>query len=301
MVNTGIKIGMIVLHPQKPEWGPGKVLAIAGPHVTVYFRDAGGNTVGERIKKLDMSRVSLEVAPEQSDVWLDHLPLDQKGQPYAHRRLVSFAQARASFLRSFAAAFEDPQYLREERDYKWRAHEHWKHTLGDGQAETLLAADNIEEIRRRALSVAGKTNLLYPVESAAMRDSLQSSDGARAFFTALIPLVAAPKPEQTLFEALITAAQELPFESDRSSPFKWTVTTILPFLARPDVFLFLKPAATKEAAEMLNFELMYDPTPNWRTYSLLLRLGELLKRQLDDLHPRDWIDVQSFMWRVHRA
>jgi hypothetical protein len=66
------------------------------------------------------------------------------------------------------------------------------------------------------------------------------------------------------------------------------------------VFPFLKPEATKNAADLLGFDLMYDATPNWRTYKLLLKLGDNLASHLraNGMQPKDWIDLQSFMWVV---
>ncbi len=63
----------------------------------------------------------------------------------------------------------------------------------------------------------------------------------------------------------------------------------------------MKPQVTKQAAERFAFELRYSPEPNWETYSRLLALGTLLMDELKDLKPRDFIDVQSFIWCIGNA
>ncbi|MFZ1467513.1 MAG: DUF3553 domain-containing protein [Paracoccaceae bacterium] len=44
--------GMIVRHPQRPEWGPGQVQSVIGARVTVNFEHAGKVVI-------DISQVSL--------------------------------------------------------------------------------------------------------------------------------------------------------------------------------------------------------------------------------------------------
>jgi hypothetical protein len=137
-------------------------------------------------------------------------------------------------------------------------------------------------------------------EAAAMREGLQDSGAAERFFVALLENLEDRGPSQASFERLADAVERLPSERGRSDPNKWTVATILPFLARPNAFPFLKPQATQDVTRLVGFELMYDPAPNWRTYRRLLEFGEVLRQFLSDrgLEPRDWIDLQSFMWLV---
>jgi hypothetical protein len=77
---------------------------------------------------------------------------------------------------------------------------------------------------------------------------------------------------------------------------KWTVATYFPFIFAPKEYMFMKPQVTTRAAEICAFELNYAPKPNWLTYEKLLVFARYLKDELDDLRPRDMIDVQSFIW-----
>ena len=68
------------------------------------------------------------------------------------------------------------------------------------------------------------------------------------------------------------------------------------FMAGPKEFMFMKPEVTKRAAKACGFELNYKPELNWLTYKQLLKLSKYLFEKLSDLHPRDMIDIQSFIW-----
>ena len=78
----------------------------------------------------------------------------------------------------------------------------------------------------------------------------------------------------------------------------WPVVTILPFLAKPDAHMFLKPVQTQKIAEAFTVDLLYSAYPKWTTYDRLLTLSNRLLDRLRPLGARDLIDVQSFMWVV---
>ena len=74
------------------------------------------------------------------------------------------------------------------------------------------------------------------------------------------------------------------------------MATVFGAIARPRVHLFVKPLTIRRAAEAYGFDLRYDSTPGWETYSSLLELARVVRADLADLRPRDQIDVQSFLW-----
>lgn len=45
--------GMLVRHPQQPDWGLGQVQSVVGHRVTVNFEDAGKVVVDTRVIELD--------------------------------------------------------------------------------------------------------------------------------------------------------------------------------------------------------------------------------------------------------
>ena len=64
------KVGMIVEHPNRPEWGPGKIVGVSGDRLHVIFRDA----LERKAKVMVRAVVCLNAADEQSDSVLDRLP-----------------------------------------------------------------------------------------------------------------------------------------------------------------------------------------------------------------------------------
>ena len=76
----------------------------------------------------------------------------------------------------------------------------------------------------------------------------------------------------------------------------WPVVTVFGFIAAPASHIFLKPTVTREAVAALGIPFEYRSRPNWETYAELLRLSRAVRKDLRDLHPRDMIDIQSFLW-----
>jgi len=72
--------------------------------------------------------------------------------------------------------------------------------------------------------------------------------------------------------------------------------TVFGFIAQPDVHVFLKPNVTRIAAGAYGFDFAYRSRPGWDTYANLLEFARVVRRDLRDLHPRDQIDAQSFVW-----
>jgi hypothetical protein len=295
--------GQLVVHPRRPEWGPGRVLVASVSRVTVYFRDLPGDHPEAAVRIIDTRYVRLEPAASQSDPFLDNLPpyADGKFQRPPTKR-VTLQEGIEKFHGYCPLYFEDPVYIGDlksgERAYKWAVHEQFAETLGSGQLGDLLGAGAIDELRRRALAVEGRINLLAVFEKAAFRDGLRSDAAARRYFEALHRILEAPEIERESFEGYLHAVDSLPSEEGKTSPAKWTVATVLPYLAQPERFMFLKPEVTQDCAARLTFDLGYSPQLNWLTYSRLLEMSRCLLEQLRPLGARDFIDVQSFIWLI---
>ena len=200
------------------------------------------------------------------------------------------------FLQHFPEGFKDSRYLKMEREYKWHAHTKYAETLGDGKGESLLAAGRLDEVVQHILSAERAVNLLSPYEKSAFADGLKNPQAAHEYAAALFGVLAAPDRDQTVFERFIKAVTNLPAEEGRARVATWPVLTILPFLAQPERFMFLKPEVTQKAADRLLWNLNYTSKPNWLTYTRLLKMSQVLMTMLQPLGVRDLIDVQSFIW-----
>jgi hypothetical protein len=204
------------------------------------------------------------------------------------------ARCRRKFLRYFPGGFRDPTYLDWERNYKWHAHEAWEAVLHRRAFRALLLQGRVADIAAHAVRVEARTNLLFSFEKMAVRDALRSAAGARAFATGLHEMLHGRGSEQHRFERWCGVVAGLPRRRTRVPT--WPVVTVFPFIARPDAHIFLKPMVTRLAAERYGEAFRYESTPNWATYARLLDLAERVRRDLRDLRPRDYIDIQSFLW-----
>ncbi|MGK2963191.1 MAG: hypothetical protein ACSLFK_13790 [Gemmatimonadaceae bacterium] len=44
------------------------------------------------------------------------------------------------------------------------------------------------------------------------------------------------------------------------------------------------------------FDFIYESRPSWNTYESLLDFADTVRRDVRDLHPRDMINAQGFIW-----
>jgi hypothetical protein len=204
------------------------------------------------------------------------------------------ALAKRDFLRLFKDGFEDQLYLLRERNYKVRAHEIWCDQLGESSYRDLIVSERYDVIAQRLLRVNSGLNLLGRFEIIALRDALKTPIGAKLIGTAVFESVYGSLSPEAGFVQLSNAFARAPLKRGRVTT--WPVQTLFPFLARPEEHLFLKPNATRTAAERFGFELQYNSQPNWLTYSRLVQFGRELRSDLQALKPKDFIDIQSFIW-----
>lgn len=204
------------------------------------------------------------------------------------------ARCRRHFLRFFPQGFRDETYLAWERDYKAEAHSRWDGALGRAVFGGLLKAERFQDIATRAIRTESRTNLLFSFEKMALRDAVRSAPGARAFAEGLYDLLHGRASLATRFDRWCKVVGSLPRRQTRV--LTWPVVTVFGFLAQPDRHIFLKPNVTRVAAAQYGVAFHYRSTPNWNTYSELLDLAAQLRSDLQDLAPRDMIDLQSFLW-----
>jgi hypothetical protein len=207
-------------------------------------------------------------------------------------------RARRKFLTQFPGGFHDETYLAWERDYKWEAHRLWMERIG-GKADFAAKLDEGRhaEIAAAAVRIESSRALLFSFEKMALRDAVvRSEKGAVLFADGLYDWLHGPGGERERFERWLDVVRALPRRQTRVAT--WPVITVFGFIARPKVHCYLKPVATKRAAETYGFDLHYSPRASWDTYASLLELCRTVKSDVADLRPRDQIDIQSYLW-VH--
>jgi hypothetical protein len=295
---TSLENGMLVQHASL---GLGKIVAVEPKAVHVVFATQDARFATKLRLPMAMSFLSPSAS---SNAWLSSLSgfdLDEKtgryGRPSAW---LSHGDAVARFAESFPLAFADPAYVaaekgRGDRACRWRrAHAAYVEALGDGQGERLLAAGDVAGLVERTLKVERVVRTLHrDAEKSSFEAGLQDTAAARGFFAALFDFLRTAAPERPTFEALAAAVAALaPGAAPESG---WPVVTLLPFIARPDVHMLLRPHFACDVAQRLGLELDYAVEPNWATYaSLLASTGRLLEK-LRPLGARDHVDVEAFM------
>jgi hypothetical protein len=202
--------------------------------------------------------------------------------------------AKTNFRRLFPDGFRDDSYIERERRYKLRAHQTWSAELGRDIYTELIDAQRFEEIGLRLLKVYRGLNLLGTFESMSLHDALKTEAGARLIGTAVFESVYGDVPPEARFNELSKAFASVPMT--RGKLTTWPLQTVFPFLANPSENMFLKPLATRQAAERFGFDLYYKTPPNWSTYARLLLFGQHLMKDLDSWSPADLIDIQGFIW-----
>ena len=90
------KVGMLVEHPARPQWGPGKVVAVDDDRLFVCFK----NDIQQKAKTFMRAMAQFTVRGEQTDVVLDALPnaSHQSGEwmlPKNFEKVMSRAAAKA--------------------------------------------------------------------------------------------------------------------------------------------------------------------------------------------------------------
>lgn len=195
-----------------------------------------------------------------------------------------FDGARKRFHQFFPDGFHSGHFATTEREYKLAAKAKLDaqvpldHALsGTGLGETVL-------------SVFRATNLLSPFEKTRLQPLLRGPD-ADEFIQA-----AARFAHDDIGPALAVMERLLA----KHDSAKWTVVTYLPFLWCPEDHMFLKPMVTQDFAERVGhpFAHDYNPALEPAVYASLRDLMAQTKAALSDLHPKDNIDLQSFVYVV---
>lgn len=206
----------------------------------------------------------------------------------ARKRCIS------KFLHYFKKGFQDEKYIAWERQYKWEAHTQFQQKLDAKTFKELLSAKAYEKIAETAIQIESKTNLLFSFEKMAIRDAVKSKEGAKQFASGLFQYLYTAGSLQQRFENFVESISQLPRKQTRV--LTWPLVTVFNFIAQPEKHIFLKPKVTQRAAEKYKFDFDYISPPNWDTYESLLAFAEQIRSDAKLLRPRDYIDLQSFIW-----
>jgi hypothetical protein len=198
------------------------------------------------------------------------------------------------FLYYFKEGYRDDKYINWERGYKFNAHAEFQELLNQKAYESALVKYQYEAIAQQVIKIESRTNLLFSFEKMALRDAVRSYNGAKDFAKGLYDYVYGKDDLKTRFEKFVEVIGSLPRKQTRV--LTWPLVTVFGFIANPEEHIFLKPRVTQAAAEKYKFEFDYYSRPQWNTYKQLLNFAEQVRNDTKDYFPRDYIDLQSFIW-----
>jgi len=288
--------GILVQHAS---FGVGKVVALEPDAVHVFFPSAEKRYATKL--RLPTARAFLRTDGIAPDPWLQGLTaftLDDETRRYALAATwLTHDQATAQFIAAYPQGFADPRYLSAKekgaRAPRWRAaHETWVKGLGQGQAERLLADDQLHELVKRIVAVERQVAPLWPEDEAGVfAEALGDGPETRLFLERLLELLSVPSPARARFDKLFAATAALPGEPEAA----WVVATLLPFVAEPGRHVVVRPGTARVAAAKLGSDLRWDEAPNWATYAAVRTLSSKLLEELKPFGAKDLVDVEAFL------
>ena len=270
-----------VRHPRMTEWGLGEVRDVRGDHADVFF-------VGEGEKTVSLRYVALEVLDPRPD----HALLDRL-KPGTEFR--SLRRSMEDFLAGYEGGFTGDSYVAE-RAFKVRAGRLARTELAREVVEAALARGDHGDVCERAKSVVKETPLIFRNEKMDLQDGLKDAAQRRKFAAALSDLLHGEGALPNRFERFVAVLSHL-------GAATWTVATYFWFLFEPERHIFVKPSYMRDAARMWAYDLGDTTDVNWPAYERMLTFSHYLKSELeetgrDELAPRDFIDVYSFVWLI---
>lgn len=304
---TGIRVGSYVTHSLRPAWGIGKVFGQSTQHVLVGFISLPES---ERFKRMAWRPGLLESAADvESHQEIDSWKVECDSTCHYLNAVIRPKRARAAtwsreeamerFLNKYSNGFPDAWYRSSHRDARLAQAKLWRELLPPAELRRLavdaphIAAQHmLKVLELREKPLLHLTNELPRVRAAFMR-----TEKMTMFLVALADLIDADRPTEVQLNAYLDAFAALESPA-RKTPPTWPIVTALLFIARPDRYMFVKPAATRAAAEGLGFELHFRTAPSWKTYERVQAFSEELLHFIQPRGGADMIDVQAFVTAI---
>lgn len=218
-------------------------------------------------------------------------------------RLIESERARRSlpgniesFLEAYPLGFDDPEFLRKERDDKVVASQTCRAALTP-EAFDGAAAGDPNPLALEVKRIVSMTNLIQgSFEKPKLFEALQDAKHTHRFLAELGVLIHGEGEAPERLEAFSDYLHALGLR-------KWTYGTYLLFLNDPERCMFVKPEGLKKAVEIAGYALDYDPAPSAAVYRQVLAFAHWVESHLKQaghqhLVPKDMIDVQSFIWHM---
>jgi len=283
------KKGQFLVNPKKMQWGVGIVTEdLRGDKLKVFFEhECTIKTLGLKIVQPE------EISdPGSAKLFLENALVDEEVAAKADRQ--PFPATLKKFLENFPEGFQGKMLTHFELEYKWKAHEYCKEELSQEIWKTSLENEDYESLSVKIKRLYSKSNLLASFEMMDVGDAFKEPKGQKQLCIAFYNLLYGDAPIQERFNDTVKIFTLYKMD-------KWTTISYPLFIRFPKKYIFVKPMMTKEAAENRGFDIQYSSQVSWGAYKRILDFSfDLFKRLSESdnefLHPRDMIDIQSFMW-----
>jgi hypothetical protein len=306
---SGIRVGTIVTHKA---WGVGKVLFLTETKAVVGFAacrtatDPGLRDVSLRGTFIEPTANEPDPAPDNWNITLDSNgraagPRARSARsaalkPMAAGTAISVEQAIARFKERYPVGFDDERYVTLERGWKWEKHVEWHERVGT-RSLAEMAQTNLRQLAHDTQRVVQtrRKSLLDKAELTAFTAGLAADAPSRAYFAALDRVLGGEDGDTAAFTELCEAAAGVLAAGGAARTHSWPVVTVLPALARPDRFMYVKPAGARKGIDRLGLAWDYKADPNAASYAGLMAHSRTLLEALRPHGAQDLIDVQSFL------
>lgn len=301
---NAIRVGTYVTHSQRPAWGVGKVFGQSQQHVLVGF---SALPEAERFKRLQWRIGLLERADVRQDAELDSWKVDcdstchyigavEKPKRATKAPQWTREEAMERFLNKYSGGFPDAWYRSSSRNDLVVQHDAWNNLLGGASLRNMADSDPhiAGQSIIRVFEATSKPLLHKKTELPRLVEAMDRGESLRPFLIALADLLDAERPTAPLYTAYVESFAALAAPG-RATPLTWSIVSAIPFIARPESHMHMRPTPTRRAALGLGFDLKFNARPNWVTYERLLKMSNDL---LEFIKPRsgvDMIDVHAFI------
>ena len=287
-METNWKKGQFIVNPKADQWGVGVITEDSrGNELKAFFE----HECAVKVLRLDYVQPK-EVEPGPARSFLENALVDDEYAGKYDRE--PFPTKLKRFIEDFPGGFTGEMLKNHERDYKWAAHEYCIEHLNQEMFKAMLETEQYSELATEIKRLYSKVNLLASFEMIKLNDALKDVDAQKNVTLALYDLLYGESLIQDRFNNTVK-------EFSRYEMDKWPTVTYPLFIRYPETYLFVKPSVTKEAAANRGYNIAYTSDVKWDAYQRILNFGNELAERLNNsdsemLHPKDMIDVQSFMW-----
>ena len=201
------------------------------------------------------------------------------------------------------SGFSAPRYLEEERDYKIEIAEEWQQTVTATNLDGAVNSDTPESYAKQVGELLlNRTNLMPWRYRKALGD-LSDKENAEKFLKATRDLLFradSAVPDIDTFNAALASSYQTNLPDTVIKPVSHCLPSMMLWLTYPKIHFYLRPQIYNRAYRAFRGETPPGEGNIMTTayYASALEFVGALRRSLEELKPRDNIDVQGFLWGI---